>query len=378
MTQLESCEQLSFNGEDDEKPSCKPVPSAGTQAEAAAAAKPDQHPPNPDCWRYLTFTDENPEQHEGELEDDSDDEVHSDQDDDDDDDDDDTPLALQEPVMSGLRSAHQTYQEGQEESKTPALSTTTPAPADSATDELSSAAGEIDGEDEEGEEHYDDEEDDDEDDLEIVYAPAPAPDPANSDEDEDSDDELDPTNPFAPEAASLYDSIPLLKSIYKVTDKLGEGTFSTVYKAEPRKGKAKAKGFVVALKRIYVSSSPGRIVNELDILEELRGNEYVSHLINVFRCRDQVIAVMSYTEHVDFREYYRILPMSDIRHYFHALFSALSAVHSANIIHRDVKPANFLYNPHTGHGVLCDFGLAERFDPEEWKGKCHHTCPGAG
>lgn len=46
-------------------------------------------------------------------------------------------------------------------------------------------------------------------------------------------------------------------------------------------------------------------------------------------------------------------------------------------MHRDVKPANFLFNPETQQGVLCDFGLAERFEAQDWKGKCHHTCPTA-
>jgi cell division control protein 7 len=114
----------------------------------------------------------------------------------------------------------------------------------------------------------------------------------------------------------------------------------------------------VAVKRIYVTSSPERIRNEISILEDVRGCRHVSQLITAFRKYDQVVVVMPYQRHTDFREFYLELPWSGIRSYFRCLFRALRDVHSRDIIHRDVKPANFLFNPETGIGTLCDFGLA--------------------
>ena len=44
-----------------------------------------------------------------------------------------------------------------------------------------------------------------------------------------------------------------------------------------------------------------------------------------------------------------------------ALFIALAHLHAHNVIHRDVKPSNFLYAPENGgRGVLLDFGLAQK------------------
>ncbi|GAC96924.1 likely protein kinase [Pseudozyma hubeiensis SY62] len=192
------------------------------------------------------------------------------------------------------------------------------------------------------------------------------------------------------EIQDLETSIDGLSDYYRIVDRLGEGTFSSVYKAidlqhlvfdnddwiqrgplDPlRKGVCH-----VALKKIYVTSSPQRIFNELSIMEDLRPAEYVSYLITAFRSEDQIVAVMPYSRHRDFRDYYKEMPLGDFKYYFRCLFSALQSVHEAGIMHRDIKPANFLYDPTTGHGTLCDFGLAERFEATEWRGKCHHTCP---
>lgn len=174
---------------------------------------------------------------------------------------------------------------------------------------------------------------------------------------------------------------------YKLINRIGEGTFSTVYKAEDllydhyenswdndaneirvSTHKRPTSRFV-AIKKIYVTSSPQRILNELELLHDLRNAPNVSPLITALRCHDQVVAILPYFAHQDFREYYRSFTVSDMQVYFHSLFTALDAVHNARIIHRDIKPTNFLYSPTDKRGVLVDFGLAER------EGTDYHPCP---
>ncbi len=209
-----------------------------------------------------------------------------------------------------------------------------------------------------------------------------------SDEEEDIDhDVLDDMERFE-------QSFKNITQRYRLINRIGEGTFSTVYKAEdllydhydnswdldddkeningnssnhkqpPRQPKPK----YVAIKKIYVTSSPLRILNELELLKDLREAPNVCPLITAFRHQDQVIAILPYFQHKDFREYYRDFTISEMKVYFQSLFLALRSVHDCDIVHRDIKPTNFLYSPTQQRGVLVDFGLAER------EGTDYHHC----
>lgn len=178
----------------------------------------------------------------------------------------------------------------------------------------------------------------------------------------------------------LEQCFPILTDKYRLLDKIGEGTFSTVYKAEAVNGAVvlgsqiwkspplqrtvsrsqKKKNPLVALKQIYVTSSPNRIHNELSLLYMLSGNSHVAPLLDILRYQDQVLAILPYYQHADFRDFYRDLPIKGIKKYMWELLQGLEFVHSKGIIHRDLKPTNFLYDPFKGKGVLVDFGLAEK------------------
>ncbi|KAJ1332486.1 hypothetical protein BSLG_008788 [Batrachochytrium salamandrivorans] len=95
---------------------------------------------------------------------------------------------------------------------------------------------------------------------------------------------------------------------------------------------------IVALKRIYATSSPTRIYNEIKIL---------------------FLLSMRYFSHDDFKSYYYDLTREEIQAYMWALLNALAYTHKHNLIHRDIKPSNFLYSRKGRTGVLVDFGLAQ-------------------
>lgn len=131
---------------------------------------------------------------------------------------------------------------------------------------------------------------------------------------------------IAEEILDLEEAVPQLREDYRIVDRLGTGTFSSVYKAidlwyhtkwyntpwhnlhppsssayyqsEPRPKGSKA---FVAIKRIYVTSGPDRIRNEISIMDDCRGCRHVSQLVTAFRHLDQIVVVMPYHKNDDFR-----------------------------------------------------------------------------
>ena len=84
-----------------------------------------------------------------------------------------------------------------------------------------------------------------------------------------------------------------------VTQKIGEGTFSTVFKAhplDPRLGDV-----TVALKHIIPASKPQRTENEVKCLKDLDGRDNVCPVLSCIRENDHIVLVMPHVPHDRFQ-----------------------------------------------------------------------------
>ncbi|KAJ4455430.1 putative cyclin-dependent protein kinase [Paratrimastix pyriformis] len=80
----------------------------------------------------------------------------------------------------------------------------------------------------------------------------------------------------------------------------------------------------------------------------------------MFRNHAQLTAVIPFVEHQSFREFLPRFTIPHIRRYMYELLRALKHIHAKGIIHRDIKPNNFLFHFDYDRFALIDFGLAEK------------------
>eukprot|EP00038_Savillea_parva_P020480 m.31475 g.31475 ORF g.31475 m.31475 type:complete len:299 (-) comp4805_c0_seq1:171-1067(-) len=148
---------------------------------------------------------------------------------------------------------------------------------------------------------------------------------------------------------------------YQKTEKLGEGTYGTVYKA-----KVRGKNEYVAMKKIKVEAEdegvPSTAIREISLLKEL-DHPTVVKLHEVIHAEAKLYLVFEFLE-FDLKKYMdSVQGMLDpmlVKSYMYQLLKGVSFCHSHRILHRDLKPQNLLIDS-KGNIKLADFGLARAF-----------------
>lgn len=154
--------------------------------------------------------------------------------------------------------------------------------------------------------------------------------------------------------SSLISLVPPISQYFTIEGKIGEGTFSKVYKA-----RLTGTDKHYALKYVIPTIRPSRIATELRYLRDLGGLNNVCGVESALFYSGHTIIVLPYFQHDRFNEYMSFMSTDEVRLYMKNLFQALARIHSNGIIHRDIKPSNFLYNRTEKKFLLVDFGLAQ-------------------
>lgn len=151
-------------------------------------------------------------------------------------------------------------------------------------------------------------------------------------------------------------------SSFQQLEKLGEGTYATVFK-----GRNRQTGEFVALKEIHLDSeegTPSTAIREISLMKELKHENIVS-LHDVIHTENKLMLVFEYMDrdlkkYMDWRGDRGALDPPTIKSFMYQLLKGIAYCHDNRVLHRDLKPQNLLIN-NKGQLKLGDFGLARAF-----------------
>jgi negative regulator of PHO system len=149
---------------------------------------------------------------------------------------------------------------------------------------------------------------------------------------------------------------------FQQLEKLGEGTYATVFK-----GRNRQTGELVALKEIHLDSeegTPSTAIREISLMKELK-HENIVALHDVIHTENKLMLVFEYMDgdlkkYMDTQGERGALKPPVIKSFMYQLLKGIDFCHKNRVLHRDLKPQNLLING-KGQLKLGDFGLARAF-----------------
>lgn len=161
---------------------------------------------------------------------------------------------------------------------------------------------------------------------------------------------------------------------------LGQGGYGTVVKAT-HKVSAEVRACKILNLKQATPGAVGRIFNEIAVMKEVNNHPHIVRLLEVFYERHYIYLIMELVEGGDM---FTALNAQDGHHFSEALaadvmtqlLSAIRYFHNLNIVHRDIKVENILFDHKVVQGTeagnrvspqikLTDFGLAKHFQGGE-------------
>jgi diguanylate cyclase (GGDEF)-like protein len=109
-----------------------------------------------------------------------------------------------------------------------------------------------------------------------------------------------------------------------------------------------------------------RLQNEYDTIKKIK-SQYVPEAVDYLKADDRCYLVLDYCEGIPLLNYIKTQKIS-IREFLDIglqIVEALSDIHNAGFIHKDLNPANIIYNTNTRRVTIIDFGLSTAFSHEK-------------
>uniref|UniRef100_A0A3Q3LWR0 non-specific serine/threonine protein kinase n=1 Tax=Mastacembelus armatus TaxID=205130 RepID=A0A3Q3LWR0_9TELE len=145
------------------------------------------------------------------------------------------------------------------------------------------------------------------------------------------------------------------EEVFDVLEKLGEGSYGCVFKAN-----YKETGEIVAIKQVPVESDLQEIIKEISIMQQCNSPHVVRYYGSYFKNSDLWI-VMEYCGAGSVSDIIRMrnktLTEEEIATILQSTLKGLEYLHFMRKIHRDIKAGNILLNAE-GQAKLADFGVA--------------------
>jgi len=142
---------------------------------------------------------------------------------------------------------------------------------------------------------------------------------------------------------------------FELLEKLGEGSYGSVWKAKHVK-----TGTTTAIKKVPVENDLDEILNEIKIMKQCRSPYIISYYGSYFK-ENELWIVMEYCGAGSVSDLMRITDKTmnedQIAVILKDALKGLLYLHSKRKIHRDIKAGNILLN-NKGEGKLADFGVS--------------------
>lgn len=147
-------------------------------------------------------------------------------------------------------------------------------------------------------------------------------------------------------------SLPQFES-FIIEEEEGSGGYGTVYRAR-RKDDDK----IVAVKCPHPNAHFHHVSNELKMLKRFGGRNYVIKHEGSFKFGQSECSVLEHFSHDRPEALRKEIDIFELQWYGYCMFKALTSLHKQGVVHRDVKPGNFLFSRKSNKGYLIDFNLA--------------------